>query len=200
MALELSDNHSMNEGVDVDDVFDDEVDGNVVVEKIGFDENESLDQVVTHLRRFLLLTTDDKGMVGDNAAAATLQGICIGRSDYLLEANDGCIVSILQKGIVDSYDDNDDTTTKGRRRKCKWIKFEFNSDAFPQDSKRELRWLKTQSKIQQRIHELARKIQRALDLDELEINVDGHVKQDIEPNGDTIYHGTAIINFPKVST
>ena len=147
---------------------------------IGFEDNESLDQVITQLRDAF----DEKHT---RSSSDFFDGLCLGRADYLLEANDGCVTAIIEQGIISSHP----------HHPWKFVQLEFDSGPtpIPPDSKRERRWLKLQTKIQLRIHSMARSIQQKLDLDETQIRVDGNMKQDINPYGDIIHRGTAIIHF-----
>lgn len=155
-------------------------DDDVTFIKIGFDENESLEEVVSQLRQVFL---------AGPPSTSPPRSLCLGRAEYLLEANEGLIAVFLEENI-----------TQSNAKHLKKIQLEFDSGPtpIPQDSKRERKWLKLQHQVQKRTHDMARNIQRKLDLDETEIRVDGHVKQEMRPTGDILHRGVAVISFPKV--
>mmetsp|Transcript_1939 Transcript_1939/g.4459 ORF Transcript_1939/g.4459 Transcript_1939/m.4459 type:complete len:190 (-) Transcript_1939:322-891(-) len=176
--------------------------------RIGF-ENQTLDGVITELRR-VFLDEDEDGTGAGRGIGAPQKALCIGRADYwLLEKGNESFCEVLQQGLIDSCSSSKSSSSSSssqQRRRFRSIEFVFDSGdkdtPIRQDSKQERKFLKKQTQVRQKVHELALKIQEAFDEgdgsgsgSEQQTLVDGNTKQDILPTGDVIYKSTAIITF-----
>jgi hypothetical protein len=93
------------------------------------------------------------------------------------------------------------TTYKTEGRRWKRLVLEFSTPpgkAVGLHSKDESRWFKLERHVKEQTSKFATRLQRKLDLDETEIRVDGNVRSDIQPTGNFVNHGVAVISFPKV--
>eukprot|EP00529_Nitzschia_sp_RCC80_P036492 CAMPEP_0113470290 /NCGR_PEP_ID=MMETSP0014_2-20120614/16361_1 /TAXON_ID=2857 /ORGANISM="Nitzschia sp." /LENGTH=188 /DNA_ID=CAMNT_0000362839 /DNA_START=48 /DNA_END=614 /DNA_ORIENTATION=+ /assembly_acc=CAM_ASM_000159 len=180
------------------------------IHRVGF-ENQTLDEVIAELRQvFLLKDSDAEG--GGGGGGGPPKALCIGRADYwLLEKENESFWEVLQQGLImDSCPSSSKSSSSSsppqqqQQQRFRSIEFVFDSGKdtpIRQDSKQERKFLKKQTQVRQKVHELALKIQEAFDDDdggggsERQTLVDGNTKQDILPTGDVVYKSTAIITF-----
>jgi hypothetical protein len=118
-------------------------------------------------------------------------------SDYTRQhfhPDDDRIQRALEWMIVSTHQD------QGRRR-LKRIVLEFSTPpgrAICLDSRDESNWYKLERRVKEQTTKFATRLQRKLNFNETQIRVDGNIRSDIQPTGDFVNHGAAIISFPYV--
>lgn len=171
------------------DLDDDDVDENEIV-RIGYDSNgngceASIDMILEQIQH-----------TSSRNVSAVVMYLYLG-SDYNTQhfrPDDDRIQRAVEALVVSTYHDQG-------RKQWKRLILEFStppSRAIRLGTKDESRWFKLERRVKEQTTKFATQLQRKLKLDETQIRVDGTIKSNIQPNGDFINCGAAIISFPTV--